>query len=265
MEKINELVNSIKERLSNPFIFSFLISWLIYNWKIPVGLFWYNQPELKTQGYNGTFDLISQEALTRSSFVYPLCFAIAYILFNPLIRNLIAAFNAWMTRWGSDLFYFVSKDSKISTSKFLALRDRYNNLNKDLENAIRDESLYLERTGNLEKRNAELIKQNDILKVNAANFSDVFNVEFLNGKWEIKIASLTGPEVVSMVVHGQGVTYTRLGDLSWSGNINNFYRDTRNPQAERIFFQIRFDKGSNPGVFSENYVVYSFYLHNKIW
>src|SRR5216684_1485708 len=101
MEKINEIVNSIKERLSNPFIFSFLVAWFTYNWKIPVALIWYSQPELKADGYNGFFDLIGKQALTTNSVVYPIGFAVAYILFNPLIRILINAFNAWMTGWGS--------------------------------------------------------------------------------------------------------------------------------------------------------------------
>src|SRR6266481_4363197 len=133
MEKINEIVNSIKERLSNPFIFSFLVAWLTYNWKIPVALIWFSQSELKDEGYNGFFDLISKQALTTNSVLYPLGFAVAYILFNPLIRNLIYALNAWMTRWGSQWFFSISRDSKVSTSKFLALRNRYNNLNKELE------------------------------------------------------------------------------------------------------------------------------------
>ena len=264
MEKINEIVNSIKERLSNPFIFSFLVAWFTYNWKIPVALIWYSHSELKAEGYNGFFDLIGKQALTTNSIVYPLCFAVAYILFNPLIRNLITAFNAWMTKWGSELFFNISKDSKVPTSKFLVLRNRYNNLNKELENVIKGESLYLERSGNLEKRNADLMKQIDILNVDLTNFSQVFNVEFLNGKWEIAVAKLSsGPDLLSMTVNSGTVSYKRFGDISMTGNIVNFYRDTRNSRSERAFFLIRFDKGSNPGII-DDFVVYSFNLYNKV-
>src|SRR5581483_10387155 len=124
------------------------------------------------------------------------------------IRNLINAFNAWMTKWGSELFFNISKESKVSTSKFLNLRTKYNTLNKDLEKAIEEESLYLERFENLDKRNAELMKQTDILKVSLANFSEVFNVEFLNGKWEIAIASVNKSQIFSMIVTGENVSYT---------------------------------------------------------
>src|SRR3979411_3058667 len=99
---------------------------------------------MKAKGYNCFFDLIDKQALTTNSVVYPLCFAAAYILLNPFIRNLIIAFNAWMTKWGSELFFYISKGSNVSTSKFLALRNRYNNLNEELENVIKGESSYFQ-------------------------------------------------------------------------------------------------------------------------
>lgn len=46
MDKISEILNSVKERVSNPLIFSFLASWLVYNWKIPVALIWFDEKQI---------------------------------------------------------------------------------------------------------------------------------------------------------------------------------------------------------------------------
>jgi len=48
---MNDLLKSINLRLNNPFIFSFIISWIFWNWPIVVGLLWYNATTLQQYGY----------------------------------------------------------------------------------------------------------------------------------------------------------------------------------------------------------------------
>jgi hypothetical protein len=60
METPSTLFNSAKDRLANPFLFSFLASWMLYNWRIPLSLFWYSDADIWKEGYQSLFDLVGQ-------------------------------------------------------------------------------------------------------------------------------------------------------------------------------------------------------------
>jgi hypothetical protein len=51
IEKPNDLLKELKDRLSNPLIFSFIIAWLFFNWQITVGLLLYKNDQLIRDGY----------------------------------------------------------------------------------------------------------------------------------------------------------------------------------------------------------------------
>jgi hypothetical protein len=84
-------------------------------------------------GYKSIFDLIATETQCNYSWGIPLFFAVLYTFAAPLFRNVINAFNAWMTKWGNKWFFSISKDSYISTSRFLKLREKYEKLSFELK------------------------------------------------------------------------------------------------------------------------------------
>ena len=87
MEKISEVWGNIKDRLTNPLLFSFFCSWLIFNWEIPVSLIWYDSEQIKVSGHNSIFQFIHCKLNKEHSFLYPILFAIFYTLLIPIIRN----------------------------------------------------------------------------------------------------------------------------------------------------------------------------------
>src|SRR5258706_6621972 len=119
MEKATEILNSIKERLSNPFIFSFILSWLLYNWQIPIALTWYNAQNINATGYGSIFDLIANQVQKDGSFRNPFIISIIITLAVPIFRIVFSTFNAGVTRLGNFLFFEISKKSNISTSRYL--------------------------------------------------------------------------------------------------------------------------------------------------
>ena len=59
METLKALLTTLKERLNNPLILSFIASWLFSNYQIPLVLLFYKQTELVTwecQTYLEIFD-----------------------------------------------------------------------------------------------------------------------------------------------------------------------------------------------------------------
>jgi hypothetical protein len=50
MENINEFIKNFRKRLSSPFFFSFIVSWVLANWKVTIALLWYNSDLYPKEG-----------------------------------------------------------------------------------------------------------------------------------------------------------------------------------------------------------------------
>src|ERR1700748_661850 len=98
MDKITDFFKEFKSRLTNPLFASFILSWLIINWRVPVGIFGYKLDELKVDGYKSYADLISKNASTWNYLWYPLISAALYTLLSPLLRMIIIAFLSWIKK-----------------------------------------------------------------------------------------------------------------------------------------------------------------------
>lgn len=87
MEKIYEILDSIQKRLSNPILFSFLISWLIINYKLIIVIF-------NDEHYIKKFDYIYTQLYTETShpsirlFWLPLLAVVIYVCVIPAISLL---------------------------------------------------------------------------------------------------------------------------------------------------------------------------------
>jgi len=129
MDKVSEFFKELKNRFSNPLFFSFVIGWLVVNWKIVVGLLFYSNAQLQKDGYSSYFDLIFKTSNFEKTFFFPLLIAIGYTFFFPIIRNLIAMFNAWNHKVGNKKVLEISNEGKISVSKHKKLRHVYDKTN----------------------------------------------------------------------------------------------------------------------------------------
>ncbi|HQQ97643.1 MAG TPA: hypothetical protein PLX35_10285 [Cyclobacteriaceae bacterium] len=233
MERSSEIFNSIKERLSNPFIFSFIASWLVYNWRIAVALFWYNSQSIKTAGYADILEFIVSELQQEGSLKYPLYFSVAITLAIPILRITFTTFNAAITRLGNYLFFRISKESSISTSRYLQLRDRYLQSLDQLESVIKAEGDYELRYREIQSKMKRLEEDSDVLK-------KMKDEEFLQGKWEIHY-SQSGKKV-SLTIMSNNAQFVEPKDSGGyttypNENLSFFMRDIR--PTEKMVFQIR--------------------------
>lgn len=188
MEKITEILNNVKERLSNPLLFSFACSWLIINWQIPVALLWFNTKQLEIEGYSTIFKFISSKLNYTTSILHPLLFALIYTFMIPVIRNLIQAFYSWTTKWGENWILKISQNSKVNMAKYLKLRIEYEQRNRILEDIIIKETELSEKY-NLTK--TELLETKSKLDeaLEKLSKSDSFihscnDISILTGAWE---------------------------------------------------------------------------------
>ena len=86
-EKVKDVYENIKDRLSNPLIFSFLCSWLVLNWKIPVALIWYDKTQFSKCGCNTIFDFIELYWKNEGTFLSPVLISLIYTIAIPFVKN----------------------------------------------------------------------------------------------------------------------------------------------------------------------------------
>lgn len=186
MDKISQILEGLRERFSSPLIFSFLVSWSIFNWEVIVGLLWFDSSANPT-GYKSLINFITENTNEPRSFRWPLCAAVAYTIVSPVLSNAIKAFQTWNTKWGEKWNLQISKGSKVPIEKYLALKSNLDERSKILENIIEDEKgiqnkLHVTETALLDARN-ELNKRSEELSTLRAVADNYNNISILNGKW----------------------------------------------------------------------------------
>lgn len=166
----------INERTRSPLIYSFLIAWVIFNWKIPVSLLFEDVKELEAHGYYSHLQFIQAKLNWSKGLVHPLLSSVIYTFVFPFVRNGISIFNAWINRWGSHYTLNISKKGKISLEKYIDIKKELDYQLSNLEQTIIKEASYL-------KENTQLKKDIDLLKDDFENISKSRNPILIDGFW----------------------------------------------------------------------------------
>jgi len=238
MEKISEILNHIKERISNPLIFSFICSWLIINWPITVGLIWYDSKQIEHEGFSSIFQFINSKIDTEHSLWHPLLFALGYTILIPNIRNLIRAFYSWTSKWGDKWNLKIIDRGKISIERYLNLRAEHDRKNKFLEEVIEKESSYRET---YDAANQELLTVKNQLNDVSLNLTNsqkymrqLRDLNILNGVWENSHESKEGKGIETATIeNGKYLIYSSIGEKEHIFDIRDFYFDNLN---RNVFF-----------------------------
>jgi hypothetical protein len=177
MDKISEILDDIKLRLSSPFIFSFIISWCIWNWRIPLGLIWYDSTELEQHGSLSVFEFIKTHARGHKAFLWPFLSALAYTLVFPWLNTVIKWYSDWVismrekrslellgkTHIAIDIF---NESREALEQEKQVLQQTIDNLKQD-KNIIKELRLQLDQEANAHNElKAKLKKMRDVSSLN---------------------------------------------------------------------------------------------------
>lgn len=236
MDKLKEIFANIRDRITNPFVFSFLCSWLVSNWQITISLLWYDKIQIEKTGAHTIFDFISNKLNFQQGLLHPLFFATGYTLAMPVIKNLVSALHAWATKWGNKWNLSISKGGKIPFERYLKFRDDYDKQIKLIESIINKES---ENTEKYDLISTELLetrsKLNNISQERTEisnTLQQLFDVRILNGYWtntfnDTLNKRLNGYEDV-FIQEGKFYLVNNFSEKDHVFNIVNFYFDNRN-------------------------------------
>lgn len=203
MEKITDILKELKDRLSSPLLSSFVLSWLVFNWRIPVGLLFYKMEQLSKDGISSYFQLIEKTSNNNYKILYPAFLALAYTFIYPLVRNCISAFNEWIKAWGTRWNLYISKNGAIAVEHFLKLRSTYKDRTKILEEVISKESALVVENEQLRTEVLQLKDQNNNWNENYNRLMSYSNVSVYDGEWELLYLK-DGKQLTKRVLIGNG-------------------------------------------------------------
>lgn len=234
MESFKDIFNSIKERFTNPLIFSFIISWLIYNWKITICLIYFNPEEFIKINNTDSLNFIASELNRKGSTLWPIIFAFVYTASVPLLKNLVRAFYSWCYMWGEKWNLSIIDGGMISVKKYIQFKNDYDQRTKTLVSILEDEN---QLRVNFETQKTESLKlQKDLNEERSRtqNFDEYFrqlrNFGILEGRWRNnykKQLGKPGTEVVQ-ILGNQYIIEGEFGRSEYKFDIKNFYYDARN-------------------------------------
>lgn len=182
---ISNLFEDIKERISSPFFSSFIISWLVINWKIPIVLFWYSTNDLRVDGYDSYLDFIEKYSNGLNIILPPVIGALFYCFAYPFLRDLIKVFNAKRKTATNDKLLKVAKSGQIDMMSYIRIKQDFTKLTYLLENTIKDEKHYSELNRDLILQMGSRDSTISKLDMQISEIQQANNVTKLNGIWEI--------------------------------------------------------------------------------
>lgn len=233
MEKLNQVFSSIKDRLSNPLVFSFCLSWLVFNWRVVVALIFYDSAHSIEDGQS-LIPYIFGNTYYGRSFIYPFLIALAYTFGMPFVLSVISAAQTSAAKLSERWSLNILKGGKIPIEKYFSLREEYKKQTSDLIKIIDDESvtkneLDLARRDlrhALDERNKAQKELNEATGI----ISSYHAVSFIEGRWVVTVKGMPSKNI--RIVSGI-VVDSHNGEHLF--RVHSFFIDIK---SERVTFML---------------------------
>lgn len=167
-------------RIAQPVILSFCISWILWNWEVVIALLWYDAETIKATNSSTHMEYIKLHANGWKNYVLPLSFA---LLFLP-VRYGVNWLNAFFRTKERSHVLQVTGTGKMSTLRFLELKKSYDDRIASISEFIDKEADIQEQLNkteseliNLRSTNADVGGKYNQLKVeNEGNLNRLVNL-----------------------------------------------------------------------------------------
>lgn len=156
---MKDIIDSLKLRLNNPLLISFLIAWPFWNWQISVGLIWYNSQTLhKYMGCDNYIDLINHYSSWLDCVFFPLFSALIYIFIFPWFKYFISKYSTTVVTKEEEEVLNISKKSVVPTMKYVKAV-------QDAEDQIKSLSEIIKKENSIQEQNNQLITSNTNINI----------------------------------------------------------------------------------------------------
>jgi len=180
---IKDLFKPISQRLSTPLFSSFIISWLIVNWRVIIGLIFFNKEDLQKEGYTSFIKFIEFYISQPGSLLWPIFGSIFYTFFFPFVRIGISAMYQYVKKISSIWNFRISKDGSVSVEQYLKHVQNYDSLKIQLQETIKQEGQYRVQNEKLSLENAKLESNAVHLVEELSHLKNDSKISKLYGEW----------------------------------------------------------------------------------
>jgi hypothetical protein len=191
MEPFKEFLSDLKDRASNPLVSSFVIAWLLFNWSIPVALFFYSTADLKSDGYSSYIQLIKGNYSNYKMLVYPALISLFYTFLFPYIKARVKLFHAEIEAKNETDILEASKAGRMPVMKYIKLRDEHSDTIKKLNEVVDAESELIDDNTKMKLEKIELQQSLDTeSRKFVALIDDIDRLQKVDGsvivgKWDV--------------------------------------------------------------------------------
>jgi chromosome segregation ATPase len=170
MDNLKEFWQELKERISNPLFASFTISWLIYNYKIPILFIFYHKHDLP-KAYSTYIDVIEKNTSWLYSFILPLLTGLFYTFIYPYFKSYIKIYLAKIDFTEEARINNLGHIATVPLAKFLETRSKLRQQEGTLVTLISEEEIISNQNKNLSDRIIVLANEHEknIQELNARN------------------------------------------------------------------------------------------------
>jgi len=136
---MKEIWTEFKDRITSPFFGSFVLSWFIYNWQIPLVLIFYKLDDL-VKAKTTYIDFILRYKSVEYMIVWPLVSAFLYTFLYPHFKRLINTYTAIQTLKTDTKLLKLGETAPVSQQKFLSMHAELKKNRNELATLLIEES-----------------------------------------------------------------------------------------------------------------------------
>ncbi|MCX3264801.1 hypothetical protein [Pedobacter agri] len=249
MDDFKDFFKDLRDRVSNPFFTSFIISWLLTNWPITIAIIFYDDADVKSDGFRSLYQLIKFYATPMTVFVEPFFWAIVVTYSFPYVKSIIKLHSAEISAKNETDILAKTKAGSMPLAKFIKLRNAHIDTINVLEKLNEEESQYLVENANLKKDNEQLklekIKIQSEYGLSEQRFNrykELSRYGMTNGKWQVNFTSKDGTKRELILDFSDDIVRESASSfISYSA-----YDLVANPFQNTLYFFLRPEDGQDP-------------------
>jgi hypothetical protein len=233
-DSIQDILDSMKERFTNPLVFAFMASWVGWNWRVVVALLWTDSGS-DVRSTTEVIEYISRNIQPGHGFWCPFASALLLVVILPLVKIGLQILYAYMNRMGTRVVLKIKAEGSISVRRYLSMRDDYTKRTERLVTLIEQEEETAEKlreatteVTELRSKNVDLQNSETQARTELGNkdrmMRRAFDLAGIGGNWK--------SEYVNGNVHGEEfieITGDKYFIISMSGG---------NPSSKQQMFKI---------------------------
>jgi hypothetical protein len=230
---IGSVLDDLKERISSPFLFSFVLSFLVANWRIVIGLIFLDKEELKARGIIDKVDFVSQNLNNWDCILWPLTGAAIYCFFYPWLRDFIKVIQAEHLTKTNAKINKVARDYPVPMMKYISKVEELSSLKQAVSKLMMEEGQVKQENSKLTTEKVNLTTEIRKLEKEIQTWVQYSSPDVLNGNWDYSF-SIDEP-VMSIQINNSKVYRYINSQLVQIYDIKNFHG---NPRNRSVIFQL---------------------------